>query len=270
MVCAPNIYRTYSHVPRSPLILQSFTRGTDWHKNGHIMSQKGNAIFGGYRVVPYIEGSIARKDLAATLASHVLCSWVWSQVRALNLPQSPVQFSLVFMKRVRHHIYSTVVAGHVLHSVPRNITDDAATILRRVSEHVTHVNDELIDLNAEIDDVAKPDAALPDIAVPNQEVTELLLELEARLRPHVVECRLVNDTGLSLHESLERHVDDINFSDEDLSLIGEFPDLTKDGNHVLVNPYDTVRNNTAPLLCEEDAEIERLKTAIDTIEEYGE
>lgn len=236
------------------------------------MSQKGNAIFGSYRVMPYVEGSNARKDLAATLASHVHCSWVWSQVHVINLPQSPVQFSLAIMKRVRHHIYSAVVAGYVLHSVPRNISDDTATILRRLTDHVTRATaDEVIDLNAEIDDVAKPDSTLPDFTLPNQEVSELLLELEARLRPHVLECRLVNDTGLSLHEPLERQVDDINFSDEDFSLIGEFPDTTSHGDYVLINPYDTVRNNSIALLCEEhDAEIERLKTAIDTIEEYGE
>ncbi len=239
------------------------------------MSQKGNAIFGSYRVVSHIDNTNSRKDLAATLASHVHCSWVLSQMNhVLDLPQSPVQFSLVIMKRVRHHIYSTVFAGYVLHAVPRAVSGDTATVLRRhpaLTGHVTGgTDDEVIDLNAEIDEVPEQ-KTLPEFILPNQEVNELLLELEARLRTHVIECKLVNDTGLSLHEPLERHLDDINYSDEDFSLIGEFPNPAAHGDHVLVNPYDTVRNNSVVALCDEpNAEIERLMTAIDTLDEYGE
>ena len=230
-------------------------------------------------MISHVDSTNTRKDLAATIASHVHCSWALSHMHhVINLPPSPAMFSLVIMKRVRQHIYSAVFAAYVLNSVPRSVSSDAATILRRhpaLTGHVTRVLDEPIDLNAEIDDAPKfeeQQSALPEFTLPVLEVNELLLELEARLRNHVTECKLVNDTGMSLHESLERHPDDINFSDEDFALIGEFavPNTGSHRNHVLVNPYDTKRNNSLQSQCDEhDTEVERLKTEIDTIEAYG-
>jgi hypothetical protein len=220
-----------------------------------------------------------RKDSAATVASHVHCSWVLSRLHVPDLTQSPVQFSLVISKRVRQHLCSTVFSLFVLPAIQRSISADTATVLRQhVTGPVTRVNsDELIDLNAEADDASKhdSDAVLPEVELPNKEITELLLELEARLRGHVTEARLVLDTGVSLHESLERHVEDISYRDEDFALIGEFPsehvsNSSLHEGHVLVHPFDVKRNNSAQQLANTyDEEISRLTRDIDVIDQYA-